>query len=193
MADFPRRHLLIKEAVRKDMKQSGAPIPFWDYCTDRRARINNLVADDLFQLEGHNPHYHTTGGEGDISNLCQYSFYQWCVYLDHAAAFPDPREVLGRCLGPAKGKGNAMSQWILKVNGRVIPRRTVRPLNALEINSEICKEKRRDFDRVIHAKFGSAFEPTRPNPLLTTLFAKVQQRMNGGPPTSIRISILQIS
>eukprot|EP00980_Cylindrotheca_fusiformis_P002440 scaffold581_cov82-Cylindrotheca_fusiformis.AAC.1 len=33
---------VLKEAVRKDMHQSGAPLPFWDYCAERRARIHNL-------------------------------------------------------------------------------------------------------------------------------------------------------
>ena len=28
---------LIKEAVRKDMKESNCPLAFWDYCTERRA------------------------------------------------------------------------------------------------------------------------------------------------------------
>jgi hypothetical protein len=153
---------LIKEAVRKDMKDSAAPLPFWDYCAERRARINNLVAKDLFQLQGRNPHYHTTGEEGDISNLCQYSFYQWCYYRDGAAGFPLPKEVLGRCLGPAKGEGNEMSQWILKANGRVIPRRTLRPLTAIEIRSENEMTKRSWFDRVVHSKFGSPFEPPTP-------------------------------
>ena len=152
----------IKEAVRSDMKQSGAPLPFWDYCAERRARINNLVAKDLFQLQGRNPHYHTTGSEGDISNLCQYSFYQWCYYRDGHAGFPLPREVLGRCLGPAKGEGNEMSQWILKANGRVIPRRTIRPLTSIEINSETEKTKRDEFDCIIHTKFGSPFQPPTP-------------------------------
>jgi hypothetical protein len=31
---------LIKEAVRKDMKSSNCPIAMWDYCLERRARIN---------------------------------------------------------------------------------------------------------------------------------------------------------
>ena len=35
---------LIKEAIRKDMKQSDCPLVFWDYCAERRARINNLTA-----------------------------------------------------------------------------------------------------------------------------------------------------
>jgi hypothetical protein len=38
-------------------------------------------------------------------------------------------EVLGRVLGPAKGKGNEMAQWLLKANGNVVPRRTLRPLH----------------------------------------------------------------
>jgi hypothetical protein len=59
---------LTKEAVQKDMKQLAAPLPFWEYCTERLDSINDLVAKDLFQLHGRNPHYHTTGKEGDISN-----------------------------------------------------------------------------------------------------------------------------
>ena len=35
---------LIKEAVRKDMCESNSPLCFWDYCVERRARINNLTA-----------------------------------------------------------------------------------------------------------------------------------------------------
>ena len=35
---------LLKEAVRKDMKQSNCPLVFCDYCFERRARINNLTA-----------------------------------------------------------------------------------------------------------------------------------------------------
>eukprot|EP00980_Cylindrotheca_fusiformis_P009287 scaffold2034_cov81-Cylindrotheca_fusiformis.AAC.1 len=115
----------LKEAVRKDMHQSGAPLPFWDYCAERRARIHNLVAHDLFQLQGRNPIYHTTGEEGDISVLCQFGFYEWCFYRDSNAGFPMSQEVLGRCLGPARGEGNEMAhQWILKSNGSVISRRT---------------------------------------------------------------------
>eukprot|EP00957_Ditylum_brightwellii_P074360 5649463-Ditylum_brightwellii.AAC.1 len=34
---------LLKEAVRKDMKASNCPFAFWDYCVERRARINNLT------------------------------------------------------------------------------------------------------------------------------------------------------
>ena len=41
---------LLKEAVRKDMHQSNSPMSLWDYCVERRARINNLMAKDNFKL-----------------------------------------------------------------------------------------------------------------------------------------------
>jgi transposase InsO family protein len=65
---------LIKEAVRKDMKESNCPLAFWDYCVERRARINNLTAKSLFKLHGTNAHTALTGEEGDISNL---SDHKW--------------------------------------------------------------------------------------------------------------------
>ena len=43
---------LIKEAVRKDMRESNSPLWFWDYCVERRARINNHTAKYAFLLHG---------------------------------------------------------------------------------------------------------------------------------------------
>ena len=37
---------LLKEAVRKDMRESNSPMSLWDYCVERRARINNLTSKD---------------------------------------------------------------------------------------------------------------------------------------------------
>ena len=71
---------LLKEAVRKDMKESNCHLVFWDYCAELRARINNMTARKLFQLEGRNAHLSITGEYGDISNLCQFYWYEWCYY-----------------------------------------------------------------------------------------------------------------
>ena len=150
---------LLKEAVRKDMKDSSSPLAFWDYCCERRARINNLTAKKLFQLEGRNAHFSVTGEEGDISNLCQYEWYAWCYYRENTNKFPFNREVLGRILGPAKGEGNEMAQWVLKANGNVVPRRSTRPLNVAELNSEKEREKRALFDACIEKRWGTAAIP----------------------------------
>lgn len=150
---------LVKEGIRKDMKDSNCPLVFWDYCAERRARVNNLTAKKLFQLEGQNAHYSVTGEPGDISNLCQFDWYGWCYFRDQKVAFPNTKEVLGRVLGPAKGEGNEMAQWVLQANGNVVPRRTVRPINTAEIHSEVEKTKRQKFDEFIVTRWGTAAEP----------------------------------
>jgi hypothetical protein len=157
---------LIKEAVRKDMKDSDCPLAFWDYCVERRARINTMTAKDMFKLHGSNAHTSLTGNEGDISNLCQFKWYEWCYFRDHKNRFPFNREVLGRVFGPAKGEGNEMAQWILKANGNVVPRRSSRPLKPEEVHSEQEQEKRKIFDALIERRWGSSINPkyTEPDP-----------------------------
>jgi hypothetical protein len=98
---------LIKEATQKDMKESNCPLAFWDYCVEHQARISNLTAKYTFKLHGTNAHTAMTSDEGDISNLCQYTWYQWCYFRDQTEKYPFNREILGRVLGPAKGEGNA--------------------------------------------------------------------------------------
>ena len=85
---------LIKEAVRKDMKEADSPTQLWDYCLERRARINNLTARPLFSLHGQNPHFTVTGEEGDISNLCKFKWYDWCYFRDKKNRFPYNQEIL---------------------------------------------------------------------------------------------------
>ena len=38
---------LLKEVVRKDMKNSDSPLRFWDHCAERRVLINNLTSKNL--------------------------------------------------------------------------------------------------------------------------------------------------
>ena len=152
---------LIKEAVRKDMRESNSPLCLWDYCVERRARIKNLTAKNAFKLHGSTPHTVTTGDEGDISNLCQYGWNEWCYFRDQTAALPNNKEVLGRVLGPARGAGNEMAQWILKANGRVVPRRSLRPFKVDEIHSPVEIKKREVFDELIKRRWGTPM--TQPN------------------------------
>jgi hypothetical protein len=154
---------LIKEAVRKDMKESNSPMIFWDYCLERRARIHNLTAKPNFKLHGTNAHTQTLLEEGDISSLCQFGWYQWCYYREHTAKFPNQQEVLGRVLGPARGEGNEMAQWILKGNGKVVPRRSVRALNTAELHSPVEIKKRAVFDALIERRHGTSINPPKPD------------------------------
>ncbi|CAJ1930019.1 unnamed protein product [Cylindrotheca closterium] len=147
----------MKEAVRRDMRDSNCPFVFWDYCVERRACVNNLTAKDSFQLHGQTPQTEVTGDPGDISNLCCFGWYEWCYAMNKNIAFPHKKEILGRVLGPATGMGNEMCQWVLQGNGTVISRRTVRPLKTEEIHLPEEEQKRQLYDSLIEKKHGPSF------------------------------------
>ena len=140
------------------MKESNYPMKLWDYCAERRARINNLTAKDLFQLQGQTPHFTVTGAEGDLSNVCQFAWYEWCYFREQRNSFPLPQEILGRILGPAKDAGNLMAQWVLKSNGNIAPRRTCHPLRKDELISLIKIKKRTIFDDLIKKRHGDSVD-----------------------------------
>ena len=150
---------LMKEAVCKDMQEMDSPMVLWDYCLKLQVRIYNLMAQDHFKVCGTNPHTATTGEEGDISNVSTYRLYEWCYYREHTNRFPHNQEVLGRVLGPARGKGNEMAQWILKANGNIVPRHSHCPLQVAEINSPMEAKKCKWFDNLIERRWGTSIAP----------------------------------
>ncbi len=80
-----------------------------------------LTANNLLQLQVQNPYLAMLGKMGDISNLCQFGWYEWVYFRHNTAKFPYQKEVLGRCLGTNKDEGNEMPQWILQMNGQIVP------------------------------------------------------------------------
>ena len=71
--------------------------------------------------------------------------------------------VLVLVLGPAHGKGNEMAQWILKVNGNVVPRRSHQPLQVVGIHSLSEINKRKLFDDLIEQRWGTSISlPNKP-------------------------------
>ena len=145
---------LLKEAVRKDVRVSDAPIVLWDYAMERRALIHNAVPRSLFQCNGLSPREITFGSQGDISNLCVFGWYEWAYNRDHGS-FPVNKERFGRVLGPLQNEGNEMAQAVLTSKGTVIPRHTLRKLTHAEIHSEVEKRKRAIFDGIITSKLGT--------------------------------------
>ena len=60
-----------------ETREANKPLVFWDYCAEQRAAITNMTAKNLFQLQGQNYHMATFGEQGDISNICQFGWYEW--------------------------------------------------------------------------------------------------------------------
>ena len=148
---------ILKDSVRKDLRDSGAPVVLWDYCMERRVAIYNVTARDDIKLGGQTPHARTFGDTPDILNLV-WGWYDWAYYRDNKS-FPMPREVLGRVLGPAKNQGNEMAQYVLQINGKVVVRRTLRRLRPDELaaSNEVESRRRFLFDHAIQQKLGTSY------------------------------------
>ena len=116
-----------------------------------------MTAKNIFQLQGQNDHTATYGEQGDISNICQFRWYEWVYVRYGSEPFPLMTEVLGHCLETAKHEGNEMAQWILKINGQVVPRKSLRKLRPNELANESEIAKRAAFDASIKIKHGDSF------------------------------------
>ena len=137
---------MFEEKIRKDTREANSPLVFWGYCADQRAAITNMAEKNLFQLQGHNDHMATFGNQGDISNICQFVWNEWFYAIGGSEPFPHMAEVLGRCLGPTKNKGKKMTQWVLNINGKIVPRRSLRLLRPNELSSDVEISNRDSFD-----------------------------------------------
>ena len=88
MTDFKREDTLankvelyigiVKETVRKYMKDSDCPLPLWYYCLESRVRIHKLTAKGRFSLHVRNAHKDLLGETGDVSKLYTYKWYEQC-------------------------------------------------------------------------------------------------------------------
>ena len=76
------------------MRASDAPMVLWDYCIQRRATIHNVTWRKLFQNDGPPPFTSTFGIQPDISNICNFGWYEW-VYFRDPGIFPFNKEKLG--------------------------------------------------------------------------------------------------
>ena len=151
----------LKSDTKSDTIKANSPLVLWCYCLQRRARINSSMARNNFQLDGMTPHSFLTGEITDISNICNFGWYEWVKYrkLGPDANYPLPSEMLGRCLGPCRNKGNEMSQSVLTEDGNVLPIQTLRSLTAAEIDNEGERKWREAFDEKIKKLYGTSKAP----------------------------------
>ena len=112
---------LLKEAVQKDMHESDSPMCLWDYCVERQARINNLMAKDNFKLHGTTPHTVTLAEEGDISSLCQLDGMSGATIVNKPLPFPTIVKYLDRSWALLKAKVMRWPNGFSKLMGRLCP------------------------------------------------------------------------
>ena len=144
--------------TKQDMKMSGSPLVFWCYCIECCAEIMAYSVRNSPNLNDMVPQSMMTGEITEISDLCNFQWNEWVKFrhVGPEAAYLYSLEHLGHCLGPAKNKGNSMSQHVLLINGKVIPIQKLRSLTPAEIDSNLGKKRREKFDKNIKKLYGDS-------------------------------------
>jgi hypothetical protein len=117
---------------------------------------HGITSLDIYGLEGQVPEINIKGETVDISTIAEYAWYEWVKFRDTGAKLPASKIQLGRDLGAAIDIGPAMTRKILKQNGSIMLRSSVRPLTQDEIQSPTEQKEREEFDIAIEDKFGPA-------------------------------------
>jgi hypothetical protein len=108
-----------KRAAGLKMAMSTCLRQIWDHCIELEAMIWLHTVLDLFELQGQVPETIVSGQTANISPFIEYAWFDWIIYYDQVASFPDLKEQLGWWLGPAIDLGPAINAKILKANGQV--------------------------------------------------------------------------
>jgi hypothetical protein len=136
------------------MIKTGSPRILWDHCIQLEALIRSLTGNSVYMTNGKVTETIMTGSTADISQICEFGWYDWVMFRNNVPTFPDVKLILGRYLGPASNVGSALTAKILKSNGQTVCRSTLRHLNDKEIHCPIHQEMRRVFDETIANHLG---------------------------------------
>ena len=138
----------------------NVPSGLWDYGLEYIGELRSHIAHPIPALGGRTPIEFATGDTPDISHFLYFHFYQ-PVYYWEPAHFPEAKEQVGWWLGPAHNVGQTLCYKILKPNGQVIIRSTVRTMDTTDANSLAAL---REFDLALHQEIGAP--STKPSPVV---------------------------
>ena len=97
-----------------------------------------------------------TGHTADISNICEYPWYDRVIFRYQPITYPYFPVILGRYLGPAIDVGSAMTYKILKANGEHVCRTIVCLLKPTKLACSYHKQLRNDFEASVLESLGPA-------------------------------------
>ena len=129
------------------MVKTRSPKLLWDHCLELSTLIRSHTQETIM-----------TGNTADINQICQFGWYNWVMFRDSVATFPDETMVLGHYLGPAPDVGSAHTVKILKSNGQVVHRLTLRLLTPDELGNSEHTALRQEFSASIASKLGASIK-----------------------------------
>lgn len=172
------------------MIKTATPKPLWDHCIKLEGQIRSHTALDIYHMEAQVPETIMSGQTGDISNLYKFKWFQWVMYYQPIAKYPEDRMFLGRWLGPAIDVGSVMTYKILLPSGNFVSRSTVRPLTPMKEANPVVAAQKLEFTAALHGNLGKPvqecdFELTDLMPLTVYHEANVNDNGLQGTPDEI--------
>ena len=143
---------VMKRAIRYLMRKTNTPVRLWDYCWEYHSGLKCFVASPNLHLQGSTPYEKIHGRMPNITEYIQYQWFEWVWYSDVESS---DDEDLGRWLGPALHAGRGHTSYILKRNGEVITRSSLRPMKEGEIDSPETKRRCEDFTKEMESHIGN--------------------------------------
>ena len=136
----------LKCGLSTQIIKTGSPKHLWDHFIKLQALISPHTAPSNYELDGKVPETRMTRQTADISNICEYSCYEWVMFRYQPIIYPHFPVILGQYLGTAIYIGSAMTYKIMKANGEYVCRITVCLMIPTELSCSENKELRNDFD-----------------------------------------------
>ena len=78
----------LKKASSRKLISSGAPKKLWYQCIELMALICSHTAHTAYELQGEVPETIMTGQTAEISNICEYDWYEWVMFLGNVTSHP---------------------------------------------------------------------------------------------------------
>ena len=144
----------LKKRTGRKMIRTSSPKVLWDDCLELEAEIWSSTASNIFEMEGEVLKTVMNGETTNITQSCEFGWYDWDYFCDNAVTYPGDEWVLGQWLGPSIGVDPVFCAKLLKNNGQRVYWSSYRLLTEDEVNNPEGVKKRDDFDRQIEIKLG---------------------------------------
>ena len=81
----------LKRGSTRKMLKRNVPKKLWDHCLELESRIRSATTLPRFDLDYHIPEAKMHGMSADISDICEFEFYEWVMFNDSQATFPETK------------------------------------------------------------------------------------------------------
>ena len=99
----------LKRGLTRKMLKRNVPKKIWGHFLKLESRIRSATRLPRFDLDQQTPESRMHGMSADISDICEFELYEWVMFNDSQATFPETKFHLGRWLGPADDVGSALT------------------------------------------------------------------------------------